>query len=239
VISRWSSPAGALILAGILLGSGVLGFLFHRLTTPLEPAVRVVPIPAGAAASPPTAADSAPGPRAIPDKLPDVSLPDVLGKPHRLADWIGRPLVVNFWATWCEPCRREIPLLEDLWRENSRNRLEIVGIAIDHRDPVAKFVHDLKIGYPVLVGEQGGLAAAAAFGMEPVLPFTVFADNQGRIVTLKIGELHRDEATFILARLADVQTGRLALALARERIAEEMGRLAAARAAGTEKGTHR
>jgi thiol-disulfide isomerase/thioredoxin len=229
VTSRWSSPAGALILAGILLGSGALGFLFHRLTTPHEPAVRVIPIPAAPAVSPPAAAD-APASRAIPDQLPEVSLPDMKGKPHRLADWAGRPLVVNFWATWCEPCRREIPLLEDLRRENAKNGVEVVGIAIDHRDSVEKFVRELKIDYPMLVGEQGGLEAAAAFGMEPVLPFTVFADSQGRIVTLKLGELHRDEATFILARLADVEAGRLGLAAAREQIGEGIRRLAAARA---------
>jgi thiol-disulfide isomerase/thioredoxin len=231
VTSRWSSPAGALILAGIVLGSGALGFLFHRLTTPHESVVRVDPIPAAPAVRPPAAAVSAPAPRAIPERLPEVSLPDVKGKPHRLADWAGRPLIVNFWATWCEPCRREIPLLEGLRGENAKNSFELVGIAIDHRDSVEKFIRDLKIDYPVLVGEQGGLAAAAAFGMEPVLPFTVFADSQGRIVTLKLGELHRDEATFILARLADVDAGRLSLAAAREQIGEGIGRLAAARAA--------
>ncbi len=227
--SRWSSPAGALILAGILLGSGALGYLFHRLTTPHGRTLRAAPLPVAPAATPPAAQTTPPG-RAMPDRLPEVSLPDLTGLPHRLSDWTGRPLVINFWATWCEPCRREIPLLEDLRRENSRNGFELVGIAIDQRDSVDKFVHDLKIDYPVLVGERGGLEAAAAFGMEPVLPFTVFADSQGRIVTLKLGELHRDEATFILARLADLEAGRLDLATVREQIGEGVRRLAAARA---------
>ena len=84
--------------------------------------------------------------------------------------------------------------------------------------------------YPILVGERGGLEAAAAFGMEPVLPFTVFADSGGRIVTVKIGELHRDEATFILARLADVGAGRLSLRAAREQIAERIQQLDVSRA---------
>lgn len=96
---------------------------------------------------------------------------------------------------------------------------------------VVKYAEDMKIDYPVLVGERGGLEAAAAFGMDPVLPFTVFADAQGRIVTLKIGELHRDEATFILARLADVTASRLTLSAAREQIDEAMRRLAVSRAA--------
>lgn len=93
----------------------------------------------------------------------------------------------------------------------------------------------MKMDYPILVGERGGLEAAAAFGLEPVLPFTVFVDAEGRIVTVKIGELHRDEATFILARLADVGAGRLSLEAARKQIAERVERLAISRAgAGTD-----
>ena len=224
--SRWASPAGVLALAGILLGSGALGFLIYRLG-PQPKTVRESVLPVRPATNVPPAPPSHP----IPETLPDVALPDLSGMSHRLAEWSGKPLVVNFWATWCEPCRREIPLLEDLRRENHRNTFEIVGIAIDHRDSVEKYVRDMGIDYPVLVGEQGGLEAAAAFGMEPVLPFSVFADAQGRIVTLKIGELHRDEATLILARLADVGAGRLSLPAARQQIDAAMRRLAVSRAA--------
>lgn len=224
--SRWASAAGVLTLAAILLGSGALGFLVYRLE-PTSGGVRTGTPPV----VPRTDAAPVPPSHPIPESLPDISLPDANGRPHRLADWAGKPLVVNFWATWCEPCRREIPLLEGLRLENHRNAFEIVGIAIDHRDSVVKYVRDMNIDYPVLVGERGGLEAAAAFGMEPVLPFTVFADAQGRIVTLKIGELHRDEATFILARLADVAAGRLTLSAAREQIDEAIRRLAVSRAA--------
>jgi thiol-disulfide isomerase/thioredoxin len=167
----------------------------------------------------------------MPERVPDFSLPDLTGVSHTLSDWRGRSLAVNFWATWCDPCRREIPLLRDLRTENARNGFEIVGIAIDQRDSVAKYVQDMKMDYPVLVGERGGLEAAASFGMEPVLPFTVFVDPEGRIVTLKVGELHRDEATFILARLADVGAGRLSLQAARGQIDDRMRRLAVSRAA--------
>jgi thiol-disulfide isomerase/thioredoxin len=226
VKSRWASPAGVLALAGILLGSGALGFVVYRLA-PQPKTVRESAFPA----PPLTHAAPAPPGHPIPESLPDISLPDSDGTPHRLADWAGKPLVVNFWATWCEPCRREIPLLEDLRHENHQNAFEVVGIAIDHRDSVAKYIRDMKIDYPVLVGERGGLEAAAAFGMEPVLPFSVFADAQGRIVTLKIGELHRDEAAFILARLADIGAGRINLPAAREQIDGAMRRLAVSRAA--------
>ena len=216
-----------LAVAGILVVFGAAGFLLSRHLGPARPTLRPAPLaPAAVAGS-----KIQPEPRRGPDRLPDFSLPDLSGAPHRLADWRGRPLAVNFWATWCDPCRREIPLLKELRRENAKNSLEIVGIALDYHDSVRKFARDVGIGYPVLVGEKGGYEAVAAFGVEAVLPFTVFADAEGRIVTLKIGELHRDEATFILARLADVGAGRLSLAVAREQIADGLRRLAVSRAA--------
>lgn len=222
---RWRPAAVALTLAGIL-ACAALGFIVYHLAAQPKTVRESMPaaLPLIHAAPPPPS-------HPIPETLPDVSLPDLNGTAHRLSEWAGKPLVVNFWATWCEPCRREIPLLEDLRHENRRNSYEIVGIAIDHLDSVAKYVRDMKIDYPVLVGERGGLEAAAAFGMEPVLPFTVFADAHGRIVTLKIGELHRDEAAFILARLADIGAGRLSLPAAREQIDVAIRRLAVSRAA--------
>jgi len=225
----WSA-AVALTLAGVL-GCGALGFLAYRLISPPGTLRASAPPAARPADLAPAVPASGGGGKPIPDALPDFSLPDASGVPHRLAEWAGRPLVVNFWATWCEPCRREIPLLEGLRRENAGNAIEIVGIAIDNRDSVEKYVRDMKIDYPVLIGEKGGLEAAAAFGMEPVLPFSAFADAGGRIVTVKVGELHRDEATFILARLADIRAGRLTLEAARGQIETAMRSLAVSRAA--------
>jgi thiol-disulfide isomerase/thioredoxin len=217
----------------IVLGAGVAGFALHRLTRPEQAALHPIPpgvSSAGSAMAPAASAAPAPSSAGPPEKLPDFSLPDLTGTPHRLSDWRGRPLAINFWASWCEPCRREIPLLQELRRQNARNGLEVVGIAVDHPEPIKKLAAELGIGYPVLVGEEGGLEAVTAFGMDTVLPFTVFADKQGRIVTLKVGELHRDEAAFILARLSDVDAGTLALAAARRQISAETRRLAALRA---------
>lgn len=229
----------ALAAVAIALGAGVAGFLLHHLTRPERSTLRPAPPAATAApaagASPATASSPVPG---VPETLPDFSLPDLKGVEHRLSDWHGRPLVINFWATWCEPCRREIPLLETLRRENKETGLEVVGIAIDQPDPVRKLAKELGIEYPVLVGEKGGLEAVTAFGMDTVLPFTVFADGQGRIVRLKVGELHRDEATFILARLTSLAAGRVTLAQARDQIAAESRRLAAARAGAEPSGSH-
>jgi thiol-disulfide isomerase/thioredoxin len=218
-----------LAAAAVAVACAAGGFLVYHLATP--PRARLYAAPAPIAPEPP------PPPVArVPELLPELALPGLDGTSHRLSDWRGRPLVVNFWATWCEPCRREIPLLKSLRRERAGDHLEIVGIAIDLRDTARKYAQDTGIDYPVLVGEQGGFEAVAAFGMDPVLPFSAFADRAGRIVTLKVGELHRDEATLILDRMRDLEQGRLSLASAREQIAAGINGLTmrrAARAQGT------
>ena len=160
--------------------------------------------------------------RPIPETLPAIALPDRDGVTRALSEWKGRPVVINFWATWCGPCREEIPLLKTLRNERSRDRLEIVGIAIDQREPVLKYARDIGIDYPILIGEKEGYAAAEAFGVALVLPFSVFADSSGHVVTLKIGELHANEAAFILDRVREVDTKRLDLEAARRQIADKM-----------------
>ncbi|HEU4626095.1 MAG TPA: TlpA disulfide reductase family protein [Pseudorhodoplanes sp.] len=165
---------------------------------------------------------AAPQPRAIPETLPAISLPDRDGVTRTLSDWKGQPVVVNFWATWCGPCREEIPLLKALRNERSRDRLEIIGIAIDQRDAVLKYAREIGIDYPILIGEKEGFAAAESLGVALVLPFSVFADSSGHIVTVKIGELHPNEAEFILDRVRDVDMKRLDLASARRQIADKL-----------------
>jgi thiol-disulfide isomerase/thioredoxin len=185
---------------------------------------------------PPAPADAGPGSarpavgRAIPDELPSFILPDTSGRARSLTEWRGRPLVVNFWATWCEPCRREIPLLKTIRREHAANGLEIVGIAVDSARPVRDYAAREGIPYPILVGERGGLEAASAFGMDTVLPFSVFADHEGRIIGLKVGELHRDEAELILGLIGKVDGGKLTPEAARDEIRRSLPKLAAARA---------
>src|SRR5262249_30249043 len=152
------------------------------------------PAAAPAAAAAGDATEPKPAAKAIPDKLPDITLADKAGKPTTLASFGGRPLMVNFWATWCAPCRREIPLLNKIRTERQAQNAEIVGVAVDFRDEVLKFVQKVPLSYPLLIGEEDGLAAAEAFGMGMAFPFSVFVDSQNRILTVKIGELHEDEA---------------------------------------------
>jgi thiol-disulfide isomerase/thioredoxin len=169
-----------------------------------------------------TADGDAPRAHPVPETLPAVTMPDREGVSRQLSEWKGRPLIVNFWATWCGPCREEIPLLKELRNQRARDRLEIVGIAIDRREDVLKYAHAMGIDYPVLIGEKEGYAAAESFGVSLVLPFSVFADSRGRIVTLKIGELHPDEAAYILDRVRDIDMHRLELTDARRQIADKL-----------------
>ena len=224
---------GVGLAAALLVACAAGGFLIYHLANPRRVTLYVAPGPArlAPARTPEPAPVPSPPVRRIPEGLPELTLPGLDGRSHRLSDWKGRPLVVNFWATWCEPCRREIPLLKRLRRERAVDRLEVVGIAIDFRDAAQKYATDSGIDYPVLIGEQGGFEAVAAFGMDPVLPFSAFVDPTGRIVTLKVGELHPDEADLILDRMRELDRGRLSLATAREQIAAGISRLSTRRSA--------
>jgi thiol-disulfide isomerase/thioredoxin len=231
------SPGIAKVAAAIALlaAAGSAGFIAYRLLGTHASTLTPIQYP-GAARSRPPDAESArqthgpdesalPGVRKIPEQLPKISMPDAKGVPHQLSQWQGRPLMVNFWATWCDPCRREIPLLKKLRQERSGESLEIVGIAVDFPDAVNQYARSIGIDYPVLIGEKDGLAAIAAFGMDTVFPFTVFADKQGRIFTVKVGELHRDEANVILDGLRDVDSGKAEIVAARQKLSTELAKL--------------
>jgi thiol-disulfide isomerase/thioredoxin len=194
-----------------------------------------VAVPAGMASAPnpsdsPESDAAVPHP-VVPARLPDFSLKDLKGKSIPISAWSGKSLVINFWATWCAPCRREIPLLKTLAAEWAGKDLEVVGIAVDYPDKVQDFASRFKIDYPVLIGDQDALDVAAKFGMSsPAFPFTVFTDRRGEIVALFVGELHRPQVDFILSEVQDLNQDRIQLPEARRAIAEGLQALAAKRA---------
>lgn len=217
----------------VIAASGLAGFLLsgimqsERTSDPLTVAPGITP-----QVEPDESGDAPPAtrPRAVPEYLPAISLSDRDGKTTALASFGGRPLLINFWATWCAPCRREIPLLNELRRERQAQGLEVVGIAVDFRDDVLNYVRETRVDYPLLIGEEDGLAAADAFGIGLAFPVSIFADRSGRILALKIGELHRDEAEFILDRVAEVDAAALAPDAARQLIVAELQKLSERRA---------
>jgi thiol-disulfide isomerase/thioredoxin len=216
------NAAVRVMLAVVLVaGAGPVGFLLYRLVFSTHAPVVAASAPesAPAAGVPPQAA--------LPQQLPGLALPDAAGVRHRLTDYRGAPLVLNFWASWCEPCRREIPLLEAL--HHSRPGLQLVGVAVDFDADARRFAHSVGIDYPVLLGENEGLAVINALGMDTALPFTVFADARGEILTVRRGELHAGEADLILGRVAAVDRGQLTPAAARQQISDGLRTLALVR----------
>jgi thiol-disulfide isomerase/thioredoxin len=208
-------PARRWILVLVLaLAAGAGAYLASR--------AFLAPEPAGVASAPVAAPDGAAPPPVIPDRRPDVTLADRDGKPRSLAEWNGRPQVINFWATWCAPCRREIPMLNALAKDGAWPEVALVGIAIDFREDVLHYLEQTPIAYTVLIGEQDGLDAARAFGMGSLgLPFTAFVDSQGRIVTIHLGELHRPQADVILSVIRALDAGQIDLPTAQARIRSE------------------
>jgi thiol-disulfide isomerase/thioredoxin len=205
------------VLGFSLLGAAVVGaFLYDRLRPPV----------AGTGAPSVAAATAAAASIRIPDMRPAFALKDPEGRVHSASEWDGKDLMVNFWATWCAPCRREIPLLNRIRKEYAPRGVEIVGIAVDFVDDVIAYRKKFPIDYPVLVGEQDGIDAARDFGVAaPVFPFTVFTDAKGRVLTVHVGELHEAEARAILAVVARVDAGTLAPPDAREAIRSALASL--------------
>jgi len=122
------------------------------------------------------------------------SLPDLENKPQAMSQWRGKVLVVNFWATWCAPCRKEIPEFVQMQKTLGGQGLLFVGIALDQPVKVAAFAKEMGINYPVLVGGWETLELAKGLGnAQSVLPFTVVFDKSGNISATHLGGLNQTQ----------------------------------------------
>jgi thiol-disulfide isomerase/thioredoxin len=131
--------------------------------------------------------------------LAAATYPDLANKMHALADWHERALIFNFWATWCEPCREEIPLLISLRKKYRANGAEVVGIGIDRADKMRQFAAEFKIPYPLLIGSGSGVELMSALGNTAgALPFTVVRDPRGSVRFRRLGRLHEGDLEPIL-----------------------------------------
>lgn len=153
--------------------------------------------------------------------LPDFSLGNLAGEPQSIHSWPGKPLLINFWATWCAPCLREIPMLKEL--QTGRPDLQVVGIAVDKRDAVVKFAGELQFNYPILIGQSEAWAAAGAMGVNIyALPFTIFVAGDGNLLGVHTGELHAEHLEAFRSVVDDLAAARIDLDAARALIAERI-----------------
>jgi thiol-disulfide isomerase/thioredoxin len=132
-------------------------------------------------------------------ELRSATFVDLAGKQRKLDEWQGRILVCNFWATWCAPCRDEIPLLMAAREKYASGGVDFVGIAIDNAAKVREFTSSLKISYQVLLAEADGLDLMRKLGNNAGgLPYTVVAERRGGVLHRKLGAFHQGDLDAIL-----------------------------------------
>ncbi len=133
---------------------------------------------------------------------PEFSLIDTEGKLRHVSEWDGMVLVINFWATWCPPCRQEMPMFAELQEKYADQGTQFVGIAAEETDAVTGFIHEMGINYPILTGTVGAIKVAEQYGNRfGALPYTVIIDRSGRIIFSKAGPMHRDETEAIIGSM--------------------------------------
>ncbi len=135
------------------------------------------------------------------ERLPAFAYPDLEGRTRRSDEWQGRVLVLNFWASWCPPCREETPLFVALQEEYAKQNVRFVGIAIDDAEPVRDFVDTYGVEYPILLGDMDAITLSRRLGNRfEGLPFTVVVAPDGRIVSRFQGGVSRQQLEPVLQR---------------------------------------
>lgn len=134
-----------------------------------------------------------PIPIVVEDKLPEFTLNDLDGNPQTSQQWQHKIIVINFWATWCPPCRKELPEFINLQREYGAKGLQFVGIAIDELEDVRRFAAITKFNFPVLIGNADALHLSERLGNRlQGLPYTVIFNRDGEVVYRSTGAIGPD-----------------------------------------------
>ena len=125
-------------------------------------------------------------------KAPQFALKDLNGRIVRLSDYRGKVVLINFWATWCPPCRAEMPDLVKLQREHGKDGLQIIGITYppEQKGTVRQFARKLKVNYPIILGTR---ELKARFSSDETLPLTIVIDRDGKVSDIIGGILLREE----------------------------------------------
>ena len=154
---------------------------------------------------------NAPAPSAAAPEIvryPSFELAGLDGEIHDFSEYFGRHRLLNFWATWCAPCRREIPLLKEFQAEQGDDGILVIGIAVDVMEEVIAYAEAAEFNYPILVGELDAMAVAEQSGVElHAMPFTMIVTADGEFLTAHFGELHRQDLNKITDVVALLDAG--------------------------------
>ena len=173
------------VVAGLTLLAGLFAYKYFA--------------PVSNKAQAPTAAITPP-PTMVGKPRPPFTMVDVEGKPQNVDQWNGKVVLINFWATWCPPCRREIPAFIRLQEAYRDKGLVIVGIALDSQQAAIDYVDPMGINYPILVGEIDGISLTQRYGNElGVLPYSVIVDRNGVIQKTFLKEVTYEDAEKLIS----------------------------------------
>ena len=176
------NPLALVVVALAVAGMLYFGFHAARRNTPRTPAITKASV------------------------APDFTLESLDGKNVRLSDLRGKAVLLNFWATWCGPCKIETPWFVELQNQYGSQGLQVIGVAMDDssKDDIAKFAKDMGMNYPVLLGKE---AVGDEYGGVPALPETFFIGRDGKIVGKIMGLESRSEIEDSVKQALDTQTG--------------------------------
>ena len=181
-------------LAALVFISALLGFNLYQLQ---EDEFAPPPAQASGDTSPALTASSILG-----RHRPEFTLPDLDGRMRSISEWDGKVIALNFWATWCPPCLKEVPEFVSLQAKYQAAGLQFVGVALQGPEEVREFVAEHGMNYPVLTGELEVIKLAESYGNHiGALPYTVIIDRSGQVAHVKPGVLPTEEAESIINRL--------------------------------------
>jgi thiol-disulfide isomerase/thioredoxin len=136
---------------------------------------------------------------AIGNQRPEFASMDLDGKLRNIKEWDGKLILLNFWATWCPPCKKEIPAFIELQKAYGDQGFQIIGIAIDNAEAVAEYAEQIGMNYPSLLAEADGIGLVKRYGNGiGVLPYTVIINREGEISDTIRGELSKIEVENLL-----------------------------------------
>jgi thiol-disulfide isomerase/thioredoxin len=136
---------------------------------------------------------------AIGQQRPEFAAPDLSGQQRNIKEWDGKVIFLNFWATWCPPCKKEIPDFIELQKDYGEQGFQIIGIAVDDEQAVREYATEIGINYPTMAVESEGVGLAKRYGNGiGALPYTVIINRDGEISNTIMGELSKKRAKELL-----------------------------------------